>query len=792
MNKVFRRYLFSSFVGLFIIISASVLFYAFGYTFSSYGWRIEKTGFLQIKTKPEKASIYLDGKPHGSWLSSFSSKPQITLTPAKISNIKSGFYDLELRLDGYYTWSKHINIYSGETTYLENVRFFSNNLPEILQTTTINSLTKTSPNRSFGAVLNTDQLFLLHNNCIVHNCFPCWDEPSLKAVFEVKLIVPEDRIAISNMDCTSGNSLILEGASSTKKKVVSFSPSPIMSTYLLAFIVGEFDYVEGKTKDGLPVRCFVPLGKKEQGDYGLEIACKVIPLFEDYFKEKYPLPKLDLIAIPDFAAGAMENWGLLTYRETALLFDPKQSSASIKQRVALVVAHECAHQWFGNLVTMEWWEQLWLNEGFATWVEYLAVDELYPDWNIFEQFVDGEYAAAQRLDGLEASHPIEVEVNSAMEIDEIFDGISYAKGCAVIRLLAEYVGLETFKEALRLYLSKHKYSNASSKDLWDAVSEKSGKDIETLMNSWTRKMGFPLIEVKEESVSNGKKILSVSQHRYLSSGFKEDDSLWHIPLGYVTDQTEKPVFTLLTEKQSKIEVDEKIKWIKFNPGQTGFYRVNYTENYYDNLSEAIKSKELSSIDRLGVQNDVCSLAASGNLKTSQALKILRNYVNEDNYIVWNGVSGNLSTIWNLIKYESYSELFSKLPQDLYKPLGNKLGWEPKKDESHLNSLLRSLIISNLGSFDDKETIAIAKEKFPAFVKDNSVVVPDLRTPFYQIMFKHGGDEAYNEILKIFETTTLNEERVRILGAIGCVSDEKKLEEVLKFGWSDAVKRQVKK
>jgi puromycin-sensitive aminopeptidase len=619
-------------------------------------------------------------------------------------------------------------------------------------------------------------------------CFPCWDEPSLKSVFEVTLVVPEDRIAISNMDCTSGNSLVSEGSSSEKKKIVKFSPSPIMSTYLLAFIVGEFDYVEGKTPEGLPVRCFVPLGKKEQGLFGLDIAIKVIPLFEEYFGEKYPLPKLDLIAIPDFAAGAMENWGLLTYRETALLYDPKQSSASIKQRVALVVAHECAHQWFGNLVTMEWWEQLWLNEGFATWVEYLAVDELFPDWNIFEQFVDGEYASAQRLDALEASHPIEVEVNSAMEIDEIFDGISYAKGCAVIRMLAEYVGLQTFKEALRYYLSNHKYSNASSKDLWDAVSKKSGKDIETLMNSWTRKMGFPLVEIKQK-ISNGKRIVSVKQHRYLSSGFKEDDSLWHIPLGYVTSDNSTPVFTLLTEKESTIEIDENVKWVKFNPSQTGFYRVLYPDSYYDELSLAIQSKKLSSIDRLGVQNDVCSLCASGFLKTSLALKIIRNYSNEDNFIVWNGVSGNLSAIWSLIKYESFSDSFSKLPQQLYKPLGEKLGWDAKKGETHLDALLRSLMISQLGACDDEDTIKIAKEKFPLFIKDNSVVAPDLRSAFYQIIFKHGGEEAYEELLKIFKTTTLNEERVRILGAIGNVPDEKKLQEVLTWGWSDAVKRQ---
>lgn len=445
--------------------------------------------------------------------------------------------------------------------------------------------------------------------------------------------------------------------------------------------------------------------------------------------------------------------------------------------------------WFGNLVTMEWWEQLWLNEGFATWVEYLAVDVLYPEWNSFEQFVDGEFAAAQRLDGLESSHPIEVEVNIASQIDEIFDGISYAKGCAVIRMLAEYVGLEKFKESLRLYLSKHKYGNTTSNDLWEAVGKVSGKNISKLMDSWTRKMGYPLITVKEEGKKDGKKILSVRQDKYLNSGFKEDDSLWIVPLAYITSKDSSPVFTLFSERTATIEVDDDIEWIKFNPGQIGFYRVSYPDEFYNGLKKAISSQKISSIDRLGVQNDVCALARSSHLKTSRALDILQSYSNETNFIVWSGVAKNLSIIWDLIKYEEYSDSFVKYSQKLFKPIGDKLGWESKKDESHLDKLLRSLIIGQLGSFDDEETIKIGQEKFKEFIKDMTTVSPDLRSALYSINFKYGSSEDYDAILKIYSTTTLNEERVRILSKIGSVSDPKKLNDILNWGWSDAVKRQ---
>jgi len=251
----------------------------------------------------------------------------------------------------------------------------------------------------------------------------CWDEPNVKSTFDVTLVVPNDRLAISNMPITS------EKAVGDKKKEVTFARTPIMSIYLLAYIVGEFDFVEGKTPNGVTVRVYTPLGKREQGQFALQVAVKTLPFYDEWFGIPYPLPKMDLLAIPDFAAGAMENWGCVTYRETALLVDPQNSSAATKQWVALVVGHELAHQWFGNLVTMDWWTHLWLNEGFASWIEYLCVDHCFPEWDIWTQFVYSDTGRALSLDALSNSHPVEVPINDPAEIDEIFDAISYSKGC---------------------------------------------------------------------------------------------------------------------------------------------------------------------------------------------------------------------------------------------------------------------------------------------------------------------------------------------------------------------------
>ncbi|KAJ9168198.1 hypothetical protein P3X46_019754 [Hevea brasiliensis] len=269
-------------------------------------------------------------------------------------------------------------------------------------------------------------------------CFPCWDKPACKAKFKITLDVPSELVALSNM-------LVIEETVDGPLKTVSYQETTIMSTYLVAVVVGLFDYVEDHTSDGIKVRVYCQVGKANQGKFALHVAVKTLELYKVYFAVQYPLPKLDMIAVPDFAAGAMENYGLVTYRETALLFDDKHSAAANKQRVVTVVAHELAHQWFGNLVTMEWWTHLWLNEGFATWVSYVAADSLFPEWKVWTQFLE-ETTEGLRLDGLEGSHPIEVEINHASEIDEIFDAISYRKGASVIQMLQSYLGAECFQK----------------------------------------------------------------------------------------------------------------------------------------------------------------------------------------------------------------------------------------------------------------------------------------------------------------------------------------------------------
>ena len=293
-------------------------------------------------------------------------------------------------------------------------------------------------------------------SCDARRAFPCFDEPNLKATFDVSIEIPEDQVALSNMPESS----VKPGKDG--RKVVSFERTPVMSTYLLAWAFGDFEYVEDFTKrkyngKQLPVRVYTTRGLKEQGRFALENAHQVVDYFSEIFHIDYPLPKADLLAVHEFSHGAMENWGLVTYRTTAVLFDEKHSDAKYKVRVAYVVAHELAHQWFGNLVTMDWWSELWLNEGFATWVGWLAVDHLYPGYMVWTQFVTEAVQTAQQLDSLRASHPIEVPVKDALEIDQIFDAISYLKGSSVIRMLSNHLSVETFLAGVADYLKAHAY-----------------------------------------------------------------------------------------------------------------------------------------------------------------------------------------------------------------------------------------------------------------------------------------------------------------------------------------------
>ncbi|CAG2165405.1 unnamed protein product, partial [Oppiella nova] len=451
------------------------------------------------------------------------------------------------------------------------------------------------------------------------------------ATFAITLEVPIDRTTLSNTDVVSEE--VLEEDPRVKR--VKYSTTPLMSTYLLAFIVGEFDFVESATTDGVRVRVYAPVGKASQGEFALFVGVKAIDYYNDYFGIRYPLPKLDMIAIADFAIGAMENWGLVTYRETALLVDPLNTSAVRKQYIALVVAHELSHQWFGNLVTIEWWTHLWLKEGFASFMEYLCVDHLLPEYQIWMQYATDTYLSALELDGLHNSHPIEVPVGHPSEVNEIFDEISYSKGSAIIRMLHRYIGDEMFRKGMHSYLSRHSYKSAKTEDLWTALLESSNKPVRDVMSTWTLQKGYPVISVTSRRDKDSV-ILSLTQEKFCADGklpANESTTRWLIPISVIraSDPNQIAVEVLMDSKTLDIEVPNVStnEWLKLNASCVGVYRVNYSPELLSLLLPSIADKTLPPLDRLGLQSDVFALVQSGRTSTPEVLKLMDAFANED-------------------------------------------------------------------------------------------------------------------------------------------------------------------
>ena len=562
--------------------------------------------------------------------------------------------------------------------------------------------------------------------------FPCFDEPAQKAVFRVSLVVPKGKTAISNTLPVSARE------HEAGFDVIEFSPTPRMSTYLLAFIVGDFEYLEKKSRGGRLVRVFTVPGKKHQAKFALDCAEKILKFYEKYFDIKYPLPALDMIAIPDFSSGAMENWGAVTYRESALLVDVDHSSVGNKQWVALVVAHELAHQWFGNLVTMEWWTHLWLNEGFASYIEYLAIDKLFPSWDIWTQFSTDDTGRALRLDALQTTHPIEVEVHHPDEIGEIFDEVSYSKGASLIRMLAEYLGEKNFRDGLRHYLKKHSYQNTSTLHLWQAFEKVSGRPVSKMMHNWTSKPGYPVVKAK---IVNNK--LSLSQERFFASPLSKkkvkDKTKWQIPFN--------------------------VKNNKVNFGETGFYRTAYSKELLEKLVGPVADKTLSPRDRFGIIRDLFALSEAGTIPTTDTLAFLSAYKKEDNYTVWLEIASGLARLEQLLAKTKIEKKFDKLTLELFSPLAHKLGWSKKEGEHHTDALLRSLALDRAGQTGDKKIIAEARKKF-AQIKKGSHISPDLRGAIYSIVATWGGKKEYDALIKLYKKETLHEEKNRIGGCLG--------------------------
>ncbi len=581
--------------------------------------------------------------------------------------------------------------------------------------------------------------------------FPCFDEPAQKAVFHVSLIVPKGKTAISNTLPVS----VAEHES--EFQIVKFSPTPIMSTYLLAFIIGDFEYIESKTKHGVQVRVFTTPGKKHQAKFALDCAVKTLDFYDDYFDIPYPLPILDMIAIPDFTAGAMENWGAITYRESALLVDEDHSSIGNKQWVALVIAHEIAHQWFGNLVTMEWWTHLWLNEGFASYIEYLAVDKLFPRWDIWTQFSTNELGTALRLDALLHTHPIEIPVHHPDEIGEIFDEVSYSKGASVIRMLADYLGEKDFRDGLRHYLKKHSYKNTETFHLWEAFEKVSKKPVEKMMRNWTGKGGYPVVKA---SLIKGK--INFSQNRFFAS----------------------PISAKAAKDKTKWEIPITFKKNKVNFGEAGFYRTAYSHELLKKLRTPIEKMSLSARDRLGIIRDLFALAEAGTIPTTDALEFLTAYKKENNYSVWLELAMGLGRLEQILSKEKIKSELDELVLELFSPVFARLGWSPKRNELHSDTLLRSLVLSKLGRAGHAEVLAMAKKKFAA-----GKINPDIRGAVYATVATHGGEKEYRTFMARYKAEKLHEEKNRLGVALGDFRSPELLKRTCEFALSHNVRKQ---
>lgn len=568
--------------------------------------------------------------------------------------------------------------------------------------------------------------------------FPCFDEPALKAKFTVTLIADDKMTCLSNMDVASVKTVDSK-VTGGKRKAVTFNPTPLMSTYLLAFIVGELNYIETNTFR-VPVRVYAPKDKDiEHGRFSLDLAAKTLEFYEKTFNSDFPLPKMDMIAIPDFSAGAMENWGLVTYRVVDLLIDEKVSGAAVKQRVAETVQHELAHQWFGNLVTMDFWDGLWLNEGFATWMSWYSCNVFYPDWKVWESYVTDNLAGALSLDSLRSSHPIEVPVKRADEINQIFDAISYSKGSSVIRMISKYIGEETFMEGIRRYLKKHAFGNTETGDLWAALSDASGKDVGKVMDIWTKKVGFPVVTVTEGSDS-----IHLKQNRFLRTADvkpEEDQTLWPVFLGLRTKKGVNEDLTLFDR-----EADFKLKdldFFKLNADHSSIYRTSYTPDRLRKLGVAAKEGLLTVEDRAGMIADAGSLAASGYQKTSGILSLLDSFKSEAEFVVWGEITGRIASLrgaW-MFEDEATKNALKQFQLELVKYKAQELGWTFSENDGHIEQQFKAMMFGAAGMSGDQKIIEASFEMFDKFkAGDKKAIHPNIRGSVYAIVLATGGKE----------------------------------------------------
>jgi aminopeptidase N len=635
--------------------------------------------------------------------------------------------------------------------------------------------------------------------------FPCWDEPAFRARFQLTAVVPENWLAVSNMpienetlvnatggprggsalDTSSGAPSDHAQPPRKPTKEVRFASTPPTSTYLNVFVAGELDLIESRVGP-TQIRVIATKGKAELGRYALNASAEILKYYNDYFGVPYPLPKLDQIAIPGGFGGAMENWGGITYYESRLLFDPNNSSGETKQNVYEVLAHEMAHMWFGDLVTMAWWDNLWLNEGFASWMGSKCTANFNPQWEVWlarsiprdptrRSGIAKE--AAMEGDARSTTHAIQQPIATEAEANSAFDDITYKKGQSFLRMLESFLGEDVFRDGIQRYIAAHKYSNTTTADLWNALSEASNKSVGEIAAGWTEQRGFPLVIVEREA--DGK--VRLTQERF-TVNFKNASSLvWQIPLTYSV-VSETPATLLMSHKTAALENIPADRALKLNLGGAGNYRVEYDDRSWKLLIKALPN--LSVEDRVNLMSDAWALAEAGRAPVSLYFGLVEQLPASSDLAEREQIINVLEFMNGLLVGSSEREKFQRYARSLLRPTFVTLGWEPKPAEPPNAGRLRASLIGALGDFNDPDVVASCREHFKKYVEHPASLPPDLRASVLSVVGHYADDKTWNKLHELGLKSTSIEDKQNYYNALAGASDARLVKKTLAITLTD--------
>lgn len=596
--------------------------------------------------------------------------------------------------------------------------------------------------------------------------FPCFDEPSFKARFTF-IVTTEAKNAVISNGPIEREEQLADG-----RKRVHFATTPKLSTYLCALCVGELEASEERRVGRTPIRVWHVPGKGHLTTFALEAAVAALTRLEDYFSLDYPYEKLDLIAVPDFEAGAMENAGAVTFRETLLLIDPVHATLGEKKRVAEVIAHELAHMWYGDLVTMAWWNDLWLNEAFATWMAFRVVDAWRPEWRMWNNF-EHHRAAAFNLDALANTHPIYAEVHSPAQATENFDAITYEKGASVVRMVENYLGANVFRSGVRKYIRRHREGNAEAADLWKALEEASGQKIHGVVRAWIEQPGFPLLKA-ERSDNDGIAVLALRQQRFFANPKHSDTKQrWPLPLvikvGTKRGST-RLVRQLVTKGREKIELGNAstISWVYANAAEGGFHRPLHDERNLEVLSGSL-STSLTAAERMGLAGHQWAAVRGGHARIESFLELVGKLGDETDFDVLDALGGPLRYIEDYIAPEAGEkgvEAFRAWVASTFSPALRSLGWGGDGGESEDTRVRRASLLRLVGEIgDDPAVVAEAMSRVDAYFADRNTLEPNLADSVISIAARHGDASFYDRLLKIVPESQTPQEKRRFQMAL---------------------------